>query len=366
VPRELEPLVAVTGRLVDLGVRGKTTHDARAVRVHIGQALGRVLSTAEPETAVAVRRRIEAENGWEILFGEWVEICDRAADPLVAFEIYQRSILHRLPVYAEQYTHWIATSVLRRLPEERRAAASLGWLRDRLVDRFPPELAQECVTLANAAVSLDLGAPNGEEATRLVSEEAARLGIRLRPDRPLLRCLLKTARTPHTTLRDLRLDVLREAAPALAADDYALLLDTFLEPALERVSAGKEHEQVLLAACGGQHLNALEQRYLAFFTAKRKSPWPESLHAALRFWLSFDRGGSEETRCLAALEETAREGLVTALARLGPKQLEGIGQKLRKARIGDRATARWEQIQTALEKRKRSPWARLARVFVRP
>lgn len=363
VPADAEPLLAVSRHLRDHYLRAGL--DAQSAGTGVGRALGRALALAGQASAAPVRRRLEAEAEWDLLLGEWLDLVDSAADPLAAFTAYRQSVFAQLPRYEETCFLTVAGSLLRRLPGERQPALALDWLRGGEIDRLSPELAVECVGHANRAVPLDPEDRGGEEAAGLVAEAARRRRIELRPNRPLLRRAWTTARAAQTSLRDFRLEDLGGSLAALPEDEHAAFLDGFFLPALERVGSQRDHQQVLLAAAGDRP-ELLAKLYPAFFKARRKAPWPESLHGALRFWLTFEaRGKTEESRRLAGLAEAGRKGLLLALARLKPEEIAKVEERLRKARIEGDALRRWQQMLATLEERKRNPLKRLVGFFRR-
>ncbi|HSK80658.1 MAG TPA: hypothetical protein VLQ45_29660, partial [Thermoanaerobaculia bacterium] len=358
IPPAPEPLTAVSRRLRDAYV--SSGRDARPTAATVGRGLGRVLAGLRSESATEVRRRMEAAEEWDLLFGEWYNLLEAAADPLEAFASYRRTVLAEFPRYEKVGLPGAVSSLLRHLSEERRPAFALECLRNGDIARLPEELAGRCIASANLAVALDPEDKTGQEAAKLVSEAARSRKVKLQPDRPLLRGVWAAARA-KATLAELRLQETRDAVTALSEAEHTLFAQGFLAPALERGSNKMDHQQALAATAGGRPA-LLAKPYLDFFKAKRKLAWPESLHAALRFWLAFD--GREEGN-LSELEPTGRRGLLLALEKLSAAELAGIDRKLRQARIDRRATERWQEIQKILEKRRRNPWGRLLRVFGR-
>lgn len=359
IPSEIEPLAAVSRRLRDAHVA--CGQEARHAGTALGRALGRVLADLETATATSLRRQLEAAKEWDLLFGEWSGLRETAPDPLSAFASYRRTVLALLPQYEKTCLPAVVTSLLRHLSEAQCAAVSLEWLRDGEVDSFPPDLADRCIAFANLAVPLDPDDKKGQETAKLVAVAARSRKISLLPNRPLLRDVWTAARTPKAPLSDLRLKEIPDSVAALQEAEHSAFVEGCLPGALERGTNKGEHQQVLTAIGTGRPA-LLEKPYLGFFKAKRKLAWPESLHAALRFWLAFDGRGAGS---LAELESVAQRGLLIALEQLSPADLGKIDSKLRQARIDGRATNRWIEIQKSLEKRRRSPWTRLLRVFGR-
>ncbi len=357
IPPKAEALVALSRSLRD--AHADTGREARKTAVAVGRGLGSILATIQTETAAAVRRHLEATQEWDLLSGEWFQLAETAADPLGAFAIYRRAVLAALPEYEKIGLPGAVSSLLHLLSEERRPAFALEWLRSGEINRFQEALAGRCITFANLAVPLHPDAKEGEETAQLVAAAARSRDIKLLPNRPLLREAWAAARTPKTPLTALRLKEIGDSVAALPESDHAGFAEDFFHQALERATNKAEHEQVLLTVAAGRPA-LLTKPYLAFFKAKRKVAWPECLHAALRFWLAFD-GRSQ--RDLAGLEETAHRGLLIGLEQM--KDLGKIDGRLRKAHIEGRAEARWKDFQAALEKRRRSPWNRLLRVFSR-
>jgi hypothetical protein len=330
-----------------------------------GRTLGRVLAAGDPAEAQAVRRQLVEQKDFEILMGEWIEIRDRARHPFTAFEEYQRSVLTSLPELDRHCHPRIRSSLLDVLPEAERVPIALSWLEEQTADRrFPADLASRCVILANLAVPLDPKAQDGDRIARLVARSATDLGIDLKPDRPLLRGILTAAGNARTELAKLHLDRVRGAMPDLRLEEYETFLAAFLHPTLVRTGTRGEHQRVLLATFTVSYSLAFRRSYLAFLRARRKTPWPEELQATLRFWLGFDPG-VEELRPLAAVEETARNGLVLALSRLKPDRLEEVRRNLEKSQLDSRSSNRWREIEETLETRGKGPWARLVGLFAR-
>jgi hypothetical protein len=354
VPRQPEALAAVSCRLAAAWTPDRA-----------GRALGRVLAASDPAEAQAVRRHLDQEGSFEILIGEWLEIRDRARHPASAFEAYRRSVLASLPGLERKCGPRIRSALLEALPEPQRVPLAVSWLREQAAgQRFPDELATECLKLANLAVPLDPGARDGDGLARLVAESAAVLRTMLRPDRPFLRRVLVASRDPQTSLANLRLDGVRDAVPNLRPEEYKTFLAVFLSSALGRAGTRSEHQSVLLATFAAARAPVFERFYLDFFQARRKTSWPEEFQAALRFWLGFDPG-REELRRLTTIEETARKGLVLALSRLNPERLDEMRQNLKKTRLDQRSSTRWGEIEEALAARSRGPWARFMGRFVR-
>jgi hypothetical protein len=150
----------------------------------------------------------------------------------------------------------------------------------------------------------------------------------------------------------------------LPENEHEAFLEDFLVPALERGESKSDHEQILLTAAG-ERPALLRKSYPDFFKARRKVVWPGSLQGALRFWLGFDPRGSNGAHNLADLEEVGRKGLLLALERLKPEEIQRIESNLRKARIEGRARERWQEIRSAVEARQRSPLRRLFGIFRR-
>ncbi len=362
IPAEIEPLFAICRRLRDL--LRSPNRDAESAGVAVGRALGRVLSGLSARQAAAVRLRLEAAKEWDFLFGEWLDRIDRAADPIAAYADYLRAVLTQLPGYQAASFARIAGSLLDQLPEEDRPDLALAWLRGGEVDRFPPDLARTCLAHANRSVALDPASREGEEAARLVLEAAGRRKFELRPNRPLLRKAWTAARSPHTLLRDLHLDLLTGSLGALEEGEHAAFLQGVLRAALERVGSQKDHQQVLSTLVAGRP-DLLGKSYLTFFKSRPKTAWPESLHGALRFWLAFEPNGDEPSRLLAPLEKDGFKGILFALERLAPADLEKVKAKLSKSRLEGRALGRWQNTLEDLKGRKKNPVRRVLGWFRR-
>jgi len=359
--RSSEALLAVSRRLRDLCC-AQAGQEKRRAATEIGRGLGQVLRAGEPAAAMSVRRHLESEQEWDLLFGEWLGLLNEPGDPIQTFSRYQKEILESFPRYAAASFHAVANTLLRRLSETQKTTISLEWLRSGDVDRFPENIAATCIASANLAVPLDPEGKEGQETAQLVSEAAQSRKIQLLPDRPLLREVWRAARTAKTSLSDLRLKQILGSVEKLPDDECAVFMEGFLAAALERAVNNDEHYQVLLNTAG-ERPALLVQPYLDFFKLKRKPLWSQSLHSALRFWLTFD--SRKATGKLAQLEETGMRGLLLVLEQLGPADLGKIDSRLRQGQIKGKAADRWREMQEALEKRKHSPWNRLLRVFGR-
>lgn len=332
------------------------------VQLGVGRALGRTLAAVRPEVALETRRSLEAQEKWRLLLGEWMDLCERARDPLAVLDRYRREVLHPLPSYKETCGPWVAIGALRRAPEPQRSTVALAWLAAGETDRFPDKLAGECVKLALPAVPLDPDDAQGDKAADCVARAALRLELPLEPDRPRLRQMLATIQKPGRLPKPL-LDEVRNAVAGLSQADYELFVSRFLPAALEKADNLKEHQEVLLAVLHPAGLDSLRRSYLAFFGVRRKSFWSQSLQAALKF--SLGQATGPEAARLCSLEKTARDGILEALSGLKPKEIQKIDGRLRQAQISDRARKTWEELLETLEKKRRSPWSKLKSVFVR-
>jgi hypothetical protein len=364
VPAAPEALVCISRRLRDAAVAAG--RDAGLAGREVGRALGERLQRVQPAAAAAAVRRGLADAGeWDLLFGEWLHLVDSAADREGAFNGYRRAVLGPLAGYEAACFDRIAAALLDRLPADRQSAQSLVWLRGGEVDRLAPKLAAQCVRHANRSVDLDPAA-DGDGAARLVAAAADRLGVELRPDRPLLRRVWKAALAPRSSFDALCLSGVAPACGELPQAEQIAFVQAFLVPALELAGSMCDHRKVLLAVVGSRRPDLVCQRYLAFFAVKRKAAWPESLHAALRFWLAADRAGAGgDDGALAALAATAGRGLAGALVRLKPEEAAGVERRLRKAGLDACAERRWEDLRAAVDKRRRSPWRLLASLLRR-
>jgi len=361
VPVHGDAFAALSRMAFDCWHRQSPEEEREQIGLGVGRALGRVLASAPADVAATARRQLDEEATWEILFGEWLEILDRSRDPVADFERYRRSVLDALPGYGRQYRPHVALSILPYLPEKRRIALALDWLRSREIDHFPDDLAGQCLDLANRAVPLDLRAQGGEETARLVVEAATRRRIPLRPDRPFLRRVLSAVQEPKAPLRSVPLAELQPALDGIDAGDYGGFLAGFLREALVRVDNTQEHREVLLASFCGDHIGAFQQHYRKFFKSARGKRWPEYLQGALKFWLAFDRR-DEEILHLAVIEKTARDGLALCLSSLDAKRFQSVGHKTWN-RLDRQGKDRWRELETAVENRKRGPLTKLRGLF---
>ncbi len=362
VPAEAEVLAAMS-RFTAAGAGDsrsdrssqKGTDTARATRITVGRALGRILVAIPPVVAAATRLQLDDVEGWDLLYGEWLEICETAKDPRAAFGRYQRSVLAVVPGYGSKCSPWIGKSLLDHLPEPEGVSLALEWLGSKQAGRLSGHLARRCVELANHAVKLDSRSRRSERTARLVADAAVRWQVALRPDRPALRRVLARLSKARSE-SELGLEALAPALASIDVAEYRYVLAVLLRPALELTGAMNGHRQVLLALLRAEHATLFEKAYRGFFREQRKGRWSESLQGALKLWLSLDptRAGDE---ALAKFEKTAFDELARTLIRLPARRYQSVRQRVR--RYPDRVMTRWQYLEGAIEARKRGPLARL-------
>ncbi len=354
VPAEAESLAAVS-RLAG----GARDGDPREDRSAVGRALGRVLARVPAAVAEATRLLLDDAEGWDLLFGEWLEICRIADDCRAAFERYQQTVLAAVPGYGQECRSRVGKSLLDHLPDSDGVPLALEWLSSSEVDRFSEALAGRCLELANHAVELDARSRRADHTARLVAEIAAHREIKLRPDRPALRQALAALGKARTE-KELGLDVAGPALEGIDAADYRLFLGGYLQPALELTGAREQHRRVLQALLRAEHAAIFEKAYRGFFRSRHKSQWPESLQAALKLWLGLDAAKTGD-RALAGLESFALKELVRALSRLPARRYQQVVERIDKqiSPRQRRVAARWRRIETAVAERQQGPLARL-------
>lgn len=355
-----EALVAMVRKLSTPPHKAET--DVLASCREVGRGLAGVLASIPEQRASTVRRLLDDEATWEVLFGEWLEISEQAREPSSAFKEYHRSVLDKLPGYGQQCRSWVASAILDRLPEKEQLPLLAEWISNAEIDRFPDDLYRHCLELANNALSLTTRTKNADEIATLVAAAATRRGIMLRPDRPLLRQVLNSLENTRCSIGELQLTAVRRALDGAETPEYEAFLAGFLVPALELVDNSKQHYQILRATLLPDGLAAYERSYTRFFAVKRKVAYPRSIAAALSLWSRFDSLDTE-TAFLSRLETTARRGLIGVLSKVGTESLKEIDRSVRKLRLNERQTRRWEEIQAGVEKRKQGPLAKLLSVF---
>ncbi len=354
VPGEAEALAAMS-RLAGAARGG----DSRSTRSAAGRALSQVLARVPADVATATRRMLDDAEGWELLFGEWLEICEAADDHRAEFGRYQQSVLAAVPGYGQSCLPWVANSLLDHLTESDGVSVALEWLSSNEVDRLSDELAGRCLELANRVVDLDPRNRDGDRTARLVAEQAVLRHVELRPDRPALRHALVELGKARTE-KDLRLDVVGPALEGVDVAEYRFFLAAFLQPALELTGVKEEHRRVLRALLRAEQTTIFARAYRGFFRARRKVPWSSSLQAALKLWLWLDATKAGD-RALAELETGALEELVRALSRLPTRSYEDVRKRIREQIKPQqrRVAARWRSIEATVADRQRGPLARL-------
>lgn len=357
VPADGEALAAMAG----LAARSQGDGDPRSRGCAVGQALGRLLAHLDDSVAAATRRHLDATEAWEVLFGEWLEICGTTRHLLDAFRRYERLVLAVLPGYGTRCRPWVAESVLERLPEKERVSLALDWLRRDEIDGFPDDLLRRTIQLANLAVPLSRAGRDGDETARLVDETAKRWRARLEPDRPRLRQILGNVKVAKS-LADLDLAAVESALVGLLPADYEEFLEGFFQPAFLLTGNKNEQKRLLMATIHSEHLSLFEKAYRGVLRQRHKAPWPECLQSVLKLWLDFD-GKAQATRSLAPLEKVALDELARILSKLPERHYKTV-QK-RAARLSGRAAARWRALQAAVAERQRGPFARLKGLFRR-
>ncbi len=355
VPAEAEALAAVSRLAAGEAPSAGSREESRSNRVTVGRALGRILARTPPAVATATRLELDDAAGWDLLFGEWLELRDQAEDLRKAYGEYRQTVLAAVPGYGQKCGSWVGKSLLDHVSQADGVSLALEWLASSEVDRLSADLVRRCVELANRAVELDPRSRRNQDTARLVAETAARRQIELRPDRPALRRALAGVGKARSEA-DLGLDALRPALAGIDAADYGYFLATFLRPALELTGAKNQHRRVLLALLRTEHPTLFEKAYRDFFRAQRKSRWSESLQGALKLWLWLDASQSAD-KPLARFEKTALGELVRILSRLSARRYQAVRKGVR-PRL-ERVTARWQRVEAAVEDRKRGPLARL-------
>ena len=115
IPQNPEALSAISLRMRDLLGQGRAEPDARFLGLAIGRALGRILAEASG-MAPDVRSQLETAKAWEILLGEWVNLCEDSDDPVSAFERYRSTVFRSLPSYEKSCLPWATSFLLTKIP----------------------------------------------------------------------------------------------------------------------------------------------------------------------------------------------------------------------------------------------------------
>lgn len=362
-----EALVAVTYRLLDTGLDGLGGWDSEAGREFqgtIGRALGNVLAHVPDSRASEVRAKLAADERWDVLFGEWVGILDGAHDLRNRYRAYRSRVLDVLPGYRDARESEIVKSLLDRSGRDEARKQAATWVEDGSLDRFGDELAARCLALANEALPLVPGDAESERLNRLaeaVEAAAERHSVELAPDRPFLYRSSKALRARKTALdADFR-KRLGNAVSGLPSEEASDYLEVALPLALERASNLADHRQMLAALVPKGTVGAAIEGYRSFIR-NHKSRFPPSLKAALRFWLRFDPSDPEACH-LATLQKDAQDELVRMLAELPQRTRSRVRKEIRRDVAQEPGSSRWQELETAIERRQRSPLRKLMNVF---
>lgn len=322
----------------------------------VGRALGKVLRRNGEPTAVgrtvarSVRRHLEAAQQWEVLYGEWLFWLAESDEPVEAFADYDREVLEILTRYRERFRGRVVRSLLRTLQPGPAAAQAARWIHTGEVDSFPRELQETCVALANRRVSLDLEDTASEGLAGKVEEKARRLRLRLRPDHPRLRLLLRQIRDTGKPPR-LRKGELETALEDIRAESYRRFVEGFLPPYLETAGSYTRHLDGVLAVYREAQRSVFFEVYRRFFREKRPIRALSPLQAGLKVWLLFDPR-DEATSGLASIQRDVEREIVRGLRRLPEKSFRELDRRLDKARLPETALQRWQGISERARKRR--------------
>jgi hypothetical protein len=324
-----------------------------------GRALFAVLRALPEAERTAVRRELDREDTWQILFGEWLATLEASRGHRDVYAEYCNGVLRELPGFDRACRGPIARTFAEALDEPARGAAALNWVRVGEVDRFPPMIQRWCIEAAAATIPFSRDVPGGADAARLVAERAQRLEMHLEPDRPFLRLLLERVESPRATPELLELARLPTALRRIEPRQYGEFLRGFLRPALSRADED-DHAQVLRAAFVAADAASFADAYAETLSASGRDELPVgAVSAALRFWLACEGDGDLPGR--GALNERALQALVTRLARMSRPEFEKVQ---RRVRFADSSTspgrAKWEWIQHEVARRNRSIFTRVS------
>ena len=362
LPVRSEPaaLVDVAYALLDRGLDGLggwNTEDGLRFQETVGRALGAVLSKSSTETVRTVRRRLAADERWRVLFGEWLALLERAPDRRRLHDTYRREVLEALPGYLEAQESAIASSLLAILDEGDARSQGSAWLADGSIERFQPDLARRCLTLANGTLPLLATAAEGTDGERadrfaeLLSSASERMSFELSPDRPLLYRTAKTLQARHEPPGRDGLLRFGDAVERLSSTEAEGFLEVVLPLALEHASNLDDHRRVLASLVPRRDTGCAVPGYRRFFRT-RESRWPPALQATLRFWLHFEPSDAE-TGHLSPLERLARAELARALSKLSGSLRSQVEERVRQDAATEPAASRWQAIAEAAERRDR-------------
>jgi len=348
---DAEALAGLCLEILRAGSSSSSEADRKKLEVQVGRVLGKVLGGETAAVARKVRQHLEVSEKWSVLTGEWLFLLAEADDPAVAFATYDRDVLEALPHYREQIRDRVVRSVLRNLGEEGAAAQAARWVASGETDSFSRDLQKTCVTLANRQISLDLEDPDAQRLAARVEERAQQARLRLQPNTPWLRRLLRQTHDAGRPPRGTRGKDLKVALEGIGGDSYRRFLEGFLQPYLRIAQSYTQHGHCLLAVYRETLHDVFAEVYPRFFRVKGPVRDLTPLLAGVKFWLLFDPA-NESTSALASIERTVEREIVRGLRKLPQRSFRELHRRLEKARLSGSALQRWHQIEERVHRRR--------------
>lgn len=322
--------------------------NAQARIQSVGRALERVLSSLPEITRETVRAGFDNEHGWNLLLGGWAEILSSSTNPEKAYSDYEDRVLSRMPQFAAAHRASVARMLLEHSNRDVRARLAQEWIERGTIDKFPLEFAKTVLRQAAQGVSLDPGHRRSDEWARWIQQSKARLGVRLQPDRLLLRTVLTTAREGKAIPVEESFQDLPDALLGVDANEYAEFLGYFLAPTLDNAKTPRLHGAILAAAFVPGLVIVFRGSYRSFCQAKHVQGLSSGQRAALLFWLD-PTSTAKEFREIEVLREAALNDLAGLLVALGAKTVARVAESLVSEHLKEPVRDAWNRMQRDIE-----------------
>jgi hypothetical protein len=303
----------------------------------------------------AVRRQLDKNDTWNLLYGEWLESLDRNTDKQETYNQYIEYAAKHLSKYVKVYRPHLAESLIRKLPEDQQSMQAMAWVLNKELHYFPQDFAQECVKLANLDVSFDSKAPNAKKKAIELTGAANNFGVDLKPDRPFLFDVILRTEGIGTRIEELPLSDLQKAMTVIDPPGYTVFLANFLKTALGKAKVGYEHKMILSAIFNNKYLDRFMFSYSEYIDQPQKDLFSGSDEATLVFWLA-DMWREKRLMALGSYKDQMLEILAQRVAALNEDQYFKLNEHMwrRSDELRRDGLEIWKQIGKERETRQRS------------